>query len=136
MFKGVLFAAAALSAIGCLAYDINARVDLANTRREVELRETELHKYAGIDREVLAFQRQKGALQKRIDLINEVKQVQSTTADAMAMLNQLGSEASAIESVSATDAKKSVVHGRAQSQKLIDDVASRLGLKVTYEAKP
>jgi len=136
MFKGVLFAAAALSAIGCLAYDINARVDLANTRREVELREAELHKYAGIDREVLAFQRQKGALQKRIDLINEVKQVESTTADAMAMLNQLGSEASAIESVSVTDAKKIVVHGRAQSQKLIDDVASRLGLKVTYEAKP
>ncbi len=135
MFKVVLFVAAALSAIACLAYDVKTRVDLAETQHAIAQRQVELQRLAPADREVQLYRRRKDDLQRRIDLISQVKQVENTTADAVAMLDELGSEASAIQSVSVVDAKKIVVHGRAESEKLITEVAGKLGINVTFEAK-
>ena len=128
MFKFVLASAAALSLVLCIAYDVRSRTDLAETQRVIAQRQDELRKLSAIDEEVRTFQQRKGELQQRIDLINQVRQFQSTTSDAVAMLSQLGTQAAAIESVTVTDAKKIVVHGRAASEKLIHDAAKRLGL--------
>jgi Tfp pilus assembly protein PilN len=135
MFKSVLAIAAVLSVSACVAYDVLARMQLAEKRREIASAQAELRTLAGMDKQVMAFRQQKDDLQKRIDLINQVRQVEHTTADAVSMLNELGSQAAQIESVSIVDAKKIVVHGRAESERLIDTVAARLGLHVTFEAK-
>ena len=136
MFKGALFTAAALSVLFCVVYDIAKRVELIRTQREIAERQNQLHQYRGIDQEVRTFRLRKDELQRRIDLIDQVHRLDGNTADAVGMLNALGSEAAAIESVSVVDAKKVVVHGRAESEKLISSVASKLGINVTYEAKP
>lgn len=130
MFKFVLAAASALSVLLCAAYDVNARLEIADTERQIAARQSDLQKLGAIDREVLLFRQRKSDLQHRIDLINQAKQFQSTTADAVSMLNQLGTQAAAVESVSVTDAKKIVIRGRDVSEKLIQDVAKRLGLRV------
>lgn len=129
MFKTVVVVMAMLSLLGCVAWDVAARIRLRDTERLIDTREAELAKLRGIDSEVRVFQQKKGDLQRRIDIINDLKHVQDTTADAVALVASLGRDASAIESVALVDTKKIVVHGRAESQDLIDRLSERFHAK-------
>lgn len=129
MFKTVVAIAAIVSLLGCVAYDVAARVRLRDTQRMIDDREAELAKFRAIDSQVRSFQQNRGYLQKRIDIINDLKHVQDTTADAVSLVASLGADADAIESVALVDAKKMIVHGRAESEILINRLSQRLGAK-------
>lgn len=83
MFKWVLLITLALSAGFCAWREYEAQRRLAQVRADIVRIQEELRSRKAIDDDVQRYVRQKDALQKRIDAINQQKMHQKGVADAI-----------------------------------------------------
>ena len=86
MFKWILVIALTLSVAFCAAMEWQSRQKLAERRAEVAAKRAEIEPLRPIVNEVIAFEKQRETLQKRIDAINRMKQHQKGPAAALALL--------------------------------------------------
>ena len=110
MFKWLLAIAFALSVAFCAWREYEAQRNLRQIRTDIASAEAELRTNQAIDGEVQAFVKQKDALQRRIDAINQLKQHQKTAADAVAKL--AGVDAADVESIAVVDGNNLVINRR------------------------
>jgi Tfp pilus assembly protein PilN len=110
MFKWLLIGALVLSIAFCAWRDFEGQQMLKATRADIAGANGELKPLRQIADEVSAFETQKDALQKRIDLINQLKQNQKGPTAALATLSTL--DASSIDSVAVLGNSQLVVNRR------------------------
>ena len=118
MFKWILAVALILSLLVCGAADLIAERRLADLRADIARKRAELRPLHDLDQEVIAYQKQKDALQQRIDIINQLKLNQKGAADAVAKLAALGPEAATVESAAVVDAGALVINTSTGSRTL------------------
>ena len=90
MFKWILCIAFVLSLLFCGWREYDAQRRLEVLRADITHRRAELQSLHDIDQELRVYMMQRDALQKRIDLINQLKQSQRTPASAIAKLSGVG----------------------------------------------
>ncbi|HSP17730.1 MAG TPA: hypothetical protein VLV78_23500 [Thermoanaerobaculia bacterium] len=113
-----------LSLLACGFYDFVQQRKLADMHAEIKIKQAELRPLAPFDAEVQVFQKNKDRLQRRIDLINQLKQNQHVPFQAVAML--AGEESAPIESAAVIPRGGLVINGRADSDATIEQLAQRL----------
>ena len=110
MFKWLLVIALTLSLLFCAWREFEAQRTLRQMHADIETAEAELRTNKDIDAEVQAYVRQKDALQKRIDAINQIKQQQKGPAGAVAKLAVM--DTADIESVAVVGGNELVINRR------------------------
>lgn len=110
MFKWIAAGALVLSIAFCAAAEFVARQKLEDRRAQIATLQGEQQPVLKYVREVEDFQRQKDALQKRIDIINQLKQNQQGPAIAVAKL--ANADPSSIDSVAVVNNQELVVNRR------------------------
>ncbi len=110
MFKWLLVIAVTLSLLFCVWRDYEGQRKLAATRAEIARTKTELQPFQQIADEVSAYEKQKDALQKRIDIINQLKQNQKGAANAVAKLANV--DGSSIDSIAVAGGNDLVINRR------------------------
>ena len=110
MIKWLLVIALTLSLLFCAWREFEAQRTLRQMNADIAAAEAELRTNKEMDAEVQAFVRQKDALQKRIDAINQLKQQQKGPAGAIAKL--AGMDAANIESVAVVGGNELVINRR------------------------
>ena len=98
----VILAAVLASVTVCVALELMSRQKIEQRRAIIEQKQKELQPLANIAAEVQAYEQKKGALQRRIDIINQLKQSQRGPVAAIHILNAL--DPSPIDSVAIDDA--------------------------------
>jgi hypothetical protein len=96
-------AAFVVSVALCLGMGFLAESRLEERQKQVAVRRADLGRVAGLDREVQSYQTSKDELERRIDLINEVKRKWSRPSLALQAITRLGDGAALVESVAITD---------------------------------
>lgn len=91
MFKWILVIALTLSVAFCAAAELISQRRLRDRRDEIAAKRAEIQPLRPIVGEVKAYEKQKDALQKRIDAINQLKQNQKGPAEAIAKLATIDS---------------------------------------------
>ena len=86
VFKWLLVIALTISVAFCAAAEWMSRRTLASRRAEIAAKRTEIQPLLPLVEEVKAFEKQRDALQKRIDAINQLKQHQKGPAPALTLL--------------------------------------------------
>ena len=115
-----------ISLVGVILYDFAQQRKCAEVRALIKTREAELRPLAAYDREVEQYRVEKDELQRRIDVINHLKQNQITASQVVATIASV-EDARLIDSVSVTGPQTLVINGHASSDSEIDDLAQRLG---------
>ena len=110
MFKWFLVIALTLSLLFCAWGEFEAQRTLRQMHADIAAAEAELRTNKAMDAEVQAYQRQKDALQKRIDAINHMKQQQKGPAGALAKLADI--DAADVESVAVVGGNELVINRR------------------------
>lgn len=96
-------------------------------RVNVKLEEAELRPLAAFDREVEQYRAEKDQLQRRVDLINQLKQNQPRMAETVAMLAGIEEAPATIDSAAVVARNDIVINGHADSEAAIDELARRIG---------
>jgi len=110
VFKRLLVIALTLSLLFCAWREFEAQRTLRQTHADIAAAEADLRTNKEIDAEVEAYQKQKDALQKRIDAINQIKQQQKGPAGALAKLAEI--DPADIESVAVAGGNELVINRR------------------------
>lgn len=110
MFKWLLVTALTLSLLFCAWREFESQRTLRRMHADIAAAEAELRSNKGMDAEVRAYVRQKDALQKRIDAINQIKQQQKGPAGAVAKLAVM--DTADIESVAVVGGNELVINRR------------------------
>src|SRR5262249_42610496 len=110
MFKWLFTGALALSIGLCGWHYWQQRQKIDDTGYEIERKQIEIQRVQAIVNEVLAYQKQKDALQIRIDIINQQKQNQKGPAPAIAQLANV--DPASIDSVAVIGGKDLVINRR------------------------
>jgi Tfp pilus assembly protein PilN len=97
----VVLAAVLASVTVCVALELMSRQKIEQRRAIIEQKQKELQPLANIAAELQAYEQKKGALQRRIDIINQLKQNQRGPVAAIHFLNAL--DPSPIDSVAIDD---------------------------------
>jgi hypothetical protein len=97
VFKWLLVIALTISVGLCAAAEWMSRRTFGERRAEIAAKRAEIQPLLPIVEQVKAYEKQKDALQKRIDAINPLKQNQKGPADAIAKLASV--DATGIDSV-------------------------------------
>jgi hypothetical protein len=121
--------ALALSILSCGLYDFNLQRKLADRRVGIKIKQEELQPLKALAAEVDTYQRNKDRLQRRIDLINQLKQNQVVPAEAVAILSGAENETASIDSVAIAGPHEVVINGHATSDSEIDRLANDVGAK-------
>jgi hypothetical protein len=110
VFKWLLVTALVLSLLFCAWREFEAQRTLRRLHADIAAAEAEIKANKEIDAEVQAYVRQKDALQKRIDAINQIKQRQKGPAGAVAKVAAI--DATDIESVAVVGHNELVINRR------------------------
>ncbi len=116
-----------LSIAACGLYDLYQQRQIADIRAEIKIKEAEIRPLAAFDREVEQYRTEKSRLQKRIDLINQLKQNQRRIADAVATLAAIEEGPARIDSAAVIAPDDIVINGHADSDAAIEELAKRIG---------
>ena len=110
----LFFSALLLSILCCAARDLHVRREISARRQQLAQRQVELQKLGRYDREVRQFQEKKDRLEKRIDLINQLKQNQKGAAGAVEIAETIGG--TEVDSIAVVGPKSIVVNSHGKSR--------------------
>jgi len=110
VFKWIFTAALVVSIGICALADFSVRRALEQRQQDIAEKRAELKPLQAMVTEVENYQRKKDALQRRIDVINQLKQNQKGPAAAIDRLR--GVDPAAVESIAVTETNGVVVNPR------------------------